>query len=359
MAEIVLFGATGYTGSLTAHALARRGASFAVAGRSPSKLEALASETGASGIHVAEVGDVPALVRALDGAKVLLTCVGPFTQLGDTAVEAALRAGVHYLDSTGEPGFVRRLIADRHEEAVASGVAMAPAMGFDDVPADVAATLATEGMEQADVVLTYAFPSQGSFGTLRTMITNIVGTKGHWVGDGAPVEITAGAERRWAPMPPPLGPRSSISFELCEGLLAPLHLPVRSVKMFITAGQIQQAGVRFGAPAVRALMSLPGAPSLLDRVLPTGVGPDEEARNKGGFTILAEARSEAGWRNVAVMGKDVYGLTAELLATGANEMAKEGFSEAGVIAPVQAAGLETLTAELERNGVSIQTFDQE
>ncbi|MFN2388066.1 MAG: trans-acting enoyl reductase family protein [Actinomycetota bacterium] len=357
MADIVLFGATGYTGKLTAEALGRRGASFAVAGRNRTKLEALAERTSASDVHVAEVGDVDSLVRALRGGRVLLTCVGPFTQLGSTAVEAALTAGTHYLDSAGESGFITSLIEQHGSAARAAGIAMAPAMGFDEVPADVAATRATAGMEEADLVLTYAFPSHGSSGTIRTILTNIVGGRGRWIDEGAAVEIRAGHRHRWAPMPPPLGPRPSISFDLAEGRLAPLHLSLRSLQTFVTAGRLQHAGVRFGAPAIRTLMSMPGAPKLIEKLLPTGVGPGEEARLKGGFTILAEARAAGVQRNVAVMGKDTYGLTAELLATGALTMATDGFSGAGVLAPVQAAGLETLQDEMERHGVTIQVFE--
>src|SRR3954463_3669649 len=102
MPRVVLFGATGYTGRLTAAEMARRGLDFAIAGRNKSKLEALAETTGNPPIHVADVDDVDALVAALEGARVLITCVGPFTELGETAVEAALRAKVNYADSTGE-----------------------------------------------------------------------------------------------------------------------------------------------------------------------------------------------------------------------------------------------------------------
>src|SRR5688500_1772647 len=145
MPDVLLFGATGYTGSLTAEALGRRGASFAVAGRSADKLEALAARTGATDARVAEVGDTDALTAALSDVKVMITCVGPFGQLGNTAAEAAIRAGVHYVDSTGEMSFIDRLVATYDERARAAGIVMAPAMGFDEVPADVAVTLATEG----------------------------------------------------------------------------------------------------------------------------------------------------------------------------------------------------------------------
>src|SRR5688572_21014188 len=166
MPDILLFGATGYTGQLTAHALARRGADFAIAGRSRDKLEMLASVTGNPDVRIAGVGDVDALSRALQDVKVLITCVGPFEELGDTAVEAALRTGTHYVDSTGEGSFVARLARERSEHARTKGIAMAPCLGFDEVPADVAATLATEGMDRPDLTLTYSVPKTASAGTV-------------------------------------------------------------------------------------------------------------------------------------------------------------------------------------------------
>ena len=170
MPDILLFGATGYTGRLTALALARRGASFAISGRSRPKLEALAAETGDPEIRTATVGDTASLVTALDGTKVLLTCVGPFEQWGHTAVEAALEAGVNYIDSTGEGTFIARLFRERDAAARSAGIAMAPALAFDEVPADVAATLACEGMNRPDLVLTYAVPTSASSGTVNSAL---------------------------------------------------------------------------------------------------------------------------------------------------------------------------------------------
>src|SRR4051812_1865467 len=217
MPDILLFGATGYTGRLTAQALARRGADFAIAGRNKAKLYELADEVGGPEVRVASVGDVDALRKALEDVKVLITTVGPFETLGQTAVEAALRARVNYIDSTGEGGFIERLI-EMDTEAKDAGICMASAMGFDEIPADVATTLACEGMESAEVVLTYAFPLVASTGTVRSAIT--IGTRpGAWLESGHTVLIEPGKETRWAPMPPPLGPKASMGMPLAIGRL--------------------------------------------------------------------------------------------------------------------------------------------
>src|SRR5918911_2075369 len=222
MPDILLFGATGYTGRLTAHALAERRASFAIAGRDKAALETLAEAIGRPEVRRAVVGDPAGLARALGDVSVLLTCVGPFVDLGETAVEAALRAGVHYIDCCGEGEFIAKLIAERGEQARSAGVTLAPAMAFDEVPADVAATLASDGLASPRLVLTYSVPAVASRGTARSALESMTAT-GPWIVTGQPIPVAAGDRERWAPLPPPLGPKPSISVPLAELHLAPLH----------------------------------------------------------------------------------------------------------------------------------------
>ena len=111
MARIVLFGATGYTGRLTAEALVARGARPLLAARSAAKLADLARDLGGElETRVADVGD-PESVRALvEPGDVIVATVGPFVRHGAPAVEAAVTAGALYLDSTGEPTFIRQRV---------------------------------------------------------------------------------------------------------------------------------------------------------------------------------------------------------------------------------------------------------
>ena len=358
MPDILLFGATGYTGRLTAEALARRGANFAIAGRSKAKLYELADEIDGPDVRIASVGDVDSLVTALKDCKVLITTVGPFGELGDTAVEAALEAKVHYIDSTGEAPFIARLIEERDEQARAAGIVMAPAMGFDEVPVDVAAALATEGIEDADLVLTYAVPTAPSKGTLRSVVS-IITSQGRWIENGRTRMISSGEENRWAPMPPPLGPKASVSFPSAELRLAPLHLELNSLKTYITSGTIQRLGMRYGLGTMERVLGSRAGKWMLEQILsPLPEGPDEETRQKGKWTILAEASRGGEWRNVTLTGTDVYGLTGELLAGAALKMTEEGFSNSGVCAPVQAVGLDTLQKELIDRGVTIDTYER-
>ncbi|MGH2827298.1 MAG: saccharopine dehydrogenase family protein [Actinomycetota bacterium] len=357
MPDVLVFGATGYTGKLVAHALAERGASFAIAGRNRDKLEALAAATGHPDVRVADVADVDSLVSALEDCRVLLTCVGPFAEFGWTAVEAALRAKVHYLDSTGEAAFIGELIERHDRDARSKGIAMAPAIGFDEVPGDVAATLAAEGFDHPDVALTYAIPSSASHGTIKSSLRIVTG-RGPWIVDRQQVSISAGQYSRWAPMPPPLGPKPAVSFPLANGYLVPLHIEVNSLRLYITTNPLRKLGLKPILPLLRAGYELPGVRALVERgveLVQRVEGPDERQRQRW-WTILAEARSGERWRNVTIMGRDVYGLTAELLASTAMKMAQEDYERSGVLAPVQAADLDWLEKRLLECDCSIETY---
>ncbi|MBA2427958.1 MAG: saccharopine dehydrogenase NADP-binding domain-containing protein [Actinobacteria bacterium] len=355
MADIVLFGASGFTGRLVAGALGLRGASYAVAGRDLGRLEAVARAHGAEEVRAAAVGEVDGLVRALRDARVLVSCVGPFAELGATAVEAALEAGVHYLDCTGEASFVAGLVRDHAARAEDAGVAVAPAMGFDEVPADVAATLAVAGSSGgAELVLTYAMPSGASRGTIRSAVGALSATV-PWDEGGVIRQIGAGERRRWAPMPPPLGPRLAVSFPLAEAHLAPLHLDVGLPATFVTAGRPARVVLGQRRAAAGALATRYGR-TLVERLATMGQGPADGGPS-GRWTILAEARWATGRRNVVIAGRDPYGLTAQTMAAAAVAMAEPGYPGRGVMAPVGAVGLEPLKRVLESCGATIESFE--
>src|SRR4051812_42520254 len=137
MAEqrIVIFGATGYTGRLIAERLVAQGARPVLAGRSASRLEELAGRLGDLEVVRADVmrqNSVFGLVR--DSDDVLVSTVGPFLKWGETAVRAAVAAGCTYLDSTGEPPFIRRVFEEFGPPARKSGARLLTAMGYDFAP---------------------------------------------------------------------------------------------------------------------------------------------------------------------------------------------------------------------------------
>src|SRR3954468_23642297 len=146
--RIVLFGATGYTGRLTAESLVRAGARPVLAGRSRGRLQELAEKLSGSGqaldVATADVKDPRSVAALLEPGDVLISTVGPFLQLGEPAVQAALAAKASYLDSTGEPPFVRTVFQKYGPHAADGGAGLLPAFGYDYVPGNLAAGLALE-----------------------------------------------------------------------------------------------------------------------------------------------------------------------------------------------------------------------
>ncbi|MEU8132398.1 saccharopine dehydrogenase family protein [Streptodolium elevatio] len=145
--DVVLLGATGFTGGLTAEYLARHvpaACRWAIAGRSPEKLRAVRDRLveinpacAELELLTADVGD-PASLRALAGStRVLATTVGPYIEYGEPVVAACAEAGTDYLDLTGEPEFVDRMFVAHHETAVRTGARLVHACGFDSVPHDL------------------------------------------------------------------------------------------------------------------------------------------------------------------------------------------------------------------------------
>src|SRR3954447_19834159 len=140
--RIVLFGATGYTGELTARELAGIGERPVLAARGEQRVRKLAAELGGLDWAVADASR-PETVRALVArGDVLVSCVGPFARWGAPAVEAAIAAGAHYLDSTGETPFIRQVFETYGPRAQAAGCALVTAMGYDWVPGNLAGALA-------------------------------------------------------------------------------------------------------------------------------------------------------------------------------------------------------------------------
>jgi short subunit dehydrogenase-like uncharacterized protein len=356
MPEVLLFGATGHTGSLVAHALSHRGVDFGLAGRDEGKLRALAERLGAVEIHVADASDPGPLTSALAGYRVLLSCVGPFSTYGASAVRAALDARVHYLDSCGEGTFIRRLKDEFAARARSRGVALAPAMAFDEVPADLAATLATEGFSQAELTLTYSIPTTASPGTARSAL-EIITTAGAFIEEGETVAVTAGARRRWAPLPPPLGPRRTLSAPLAELELAPLHLSLSRLETYIAVEAWEDLGIRFGLAPVAPVLGFRPVRAALGTALARILPRPKVGEAAAWWTLLAEARAGSQWRNVTVVGRDLYGLSARLLAAGASAMTGADFSATGVVSPVQAVGADFWHKELIDAGVSIEVYD--
>jgi short subunit dehydrogenase-like uncharacterized protein len=134
--DLVLFGASGFTGRLVAEHLARSADQprWAIAGRSRAKLEALGLGVQ---VLVADAHDRPALDALARRTKVICTTAGPYAKHGSELVAACAEAGTHYCDLTGEVQWMRRMIDRHHERARATGARIVHACGFDSIPSDL------------------------------------------------------------------------------------------------------------------------------------------------------------------------------------------------------------------------------
>src|SRR5260370_18883880 len=134
MARWLIYGANGYTGGLIAQEAARRGLRPTLAGRNAEALAALAGGLGLEH-RVFGLDDPVALARGIEGHTVILHCAGPFSRTARPMTDGCLKAGVHYLDITGEEGVLEAL-ARRGDEARAAGVMLLPGACVDVVPYD-------------------------------------------------------------------------------------------------------------------------------------------------------------------------------------------------------------------------------
>jgi short subunit dehydrogenase-like uncharacterized protein len=161
--RIVLYGAAGYIGGLTAQALIASGARPVLAGRDRGRLNALTERlsrnNGGLTLETAVADSArPGPLRELLGAgDVLVSTAGPFLKVGRPVVEAAVDAGAVYLDSSGEPPFIRQVFEEFGPRAERTGAVLLTAFGYDYVPGNLAGALALEaaGPDAARVQVGY------------------------------------------------------------------------------------------------------------------------------------------------------------------------------------------------------------
>jgi short subunit dehydrogenase-like uncharacterized protein len=341
---VVLYGATGYTGRLVIDELVRRGVDLVLGGRSRERLERVSRErTEGAPVRVATVDDPGSLAALLEGADVLINCAGPFTQAGEPVVCAAVDAGVHYVDSTGEQGFIRMVFERYGERAQRAGVALVPALGFDIVPGDCAARLAAEGLEPLEqVTVAYAVEGFGaSRGTARSSLDAVSGGDLVYI-EGELRQAPLRPERLSFDFGPPLGRQAMVRLPGGEVLSVPRHTDTRGAEVLITASTLAPhpwlaAAVPLFKPGLSLALRTPlrrVVDALVDR-LPEG--PSEHARRSSTFTVEALARARDGrTRRLRVTGRDVYGLTAAALAYGAERMSEPAYDRAGALGPAAA-----------------------
>ena len=150
--DVILYGATGYTGRLVAEYLAVASSSkdlrWAVAGRNRIRLEQISERLGGVDVIVGDALDSEAMRNLASRARVVCTAVGPYTRYGSELVAACVRARTHYCDLAGELPWMREMIDTHHERARAAGTRIVHCCGFDSIPSDMGVLMMHEAMRE-------------------------------------------------------------------------------------------------------------------------------------------------------------------------------------------------------------------
>lgn len=362
LVRIILLGATGYTGRLTAEAMVRAGLAPVLAGRHHDAVARLAdrlaplspSRDTEPRIAIADVAE-PATVRALleSPSDVLVSTVGPFLSLGNPALEAAIDAGAAYLDSTGEPPFIRRVF-DAGARAERTGARLMTAFGYDYVPGNLAGALALRRCREAGhpaARLDIGYFIDGSFGIssgTRASAAGVLLAPSYAYSHGTLVErrssggrtrsFDLGRSRRWTGLP--IAGSEHLALPLADDALTDVEVWLGWAGKWTTAAS-------YAGGALGALTAIPGVEGGMSRLLgrprATGVGPDAAARAGARTLVQAEATDAVGrpLASVRLEGPSPYDLTADLLAWGA-AMAATREMTPGAHGPVDAFGLDAL-----------------
>jgi short subunit dehydrogenase-like uncharacterized protein len=375
--DVVLFGATGFTGGLTAEYLAQHapaGLRWAIAGRNADKLEAVRGRLGGDvEVLVADSSDPAALSDVARRARVVLTTIGPYLEHGGPLVAACAEAGTDYLDLTGEPEFVDQTFLAHHQTAVRTGARLVHACGFDSIPHDLGAYFTVQQLpSDQPITLRGVVRSAGTFsgGTFHSAINQFSRAK--------EMRKTYAARRRAEVRPEGRSSRSVSGKPHRDPVLGYWLLPLPTIDPIIVArsgAALDAYGPEFryshwagtktlryaagGAAAVGALTvaaQVPPVRNFLKSKVPQGSGPDEAKRDRSWFTV--EFVGEGGGKTVRtkVSGGDPgYTETAKMLSEAALCLAFDDNPEtSGQVTPVVAMG-DALLARLQAAGIRFET----
>jgi len=382
--DIVLFGATGFTGGLTAEYLARHapdGLRWALAGRRAGRLAAVrnrlaAIDPGLAGLDLleADVTDAGSLRPIVESTRVVATTVGPYLELGEQLVAACAAAGTDYLDLTGEPEFVDRMYVRHHAAAVATGARLIHASGFDSVPHDLGVLFTVEQLPEGVPLTVRGYVRAGgrpSAGTYHTAITAMARIPQASVAQLERRRVEPRSPRRVASDKRPLRYERSLgAWALALPTIDPdvvkrsaaaleRYGPDFSYGHYAAFEQLPVAvGAIGGTAALFALSQLPPARAWLRGRMRSGEGPSAERRARSWFNVRFVG--EGGGRRVVseVSGGDPgYEETAKMLAESALCLAQDDLpSSAGQVTHAVAMG-DALIERLRRQGISFRVLE--
>ena len=382
--DLVLLGATGFTGALTAEYLAEHGPTglrWALAGRSRAKLEAVRDRLARIDPTLAELelieadsGDRRSLDALVRRTKVVISTVGPYQEFGEPLVAACAESGTDYVDLTGEPEFVDRMYLAHHLAAQRSGARIVHACGFDSIPHDLGAyytvkELAARGpVAVRGVVRAGGTASGGTFHSAMGAFSR-----------ARQMREAMLARRKVEPRPEGRSSKAVAGKPHRDRLLGLWLLPLPTIDPFVVArsgAALSAYGPRFtyshfagtktlryavGGAAVAGSLAVsaqvPPLKKLLLSRIKQGEGPDEARRSKSWFTVDFVGEGDGRTVHTRVSGGDPgYGETAKMLAESALCLAfDDNPTTAGSVTTAQAMG-DNLIARLVAAGIRFETL---
>lgn len=383
--DVVLLGATGFTGQLVAEYLAASAPAdlrWAIAGRSRPKLETVRAgltsphpDAVPVGLVEADATDLASVSSLARRTRVVATTVGPFMEYGDGLVAACADNGTHYADITGEPEFVDRMWLRHHDRATETGAKLVHCCGFDSVPHDLGAWWTLQHLPADEPIAMRGYVSaRGSisagtyhsairaFGRARQLRRAAAERRaretrpaGRRVGSTPVQPHREPVSGRWTvPLPTidPIVVRRSA--QACEE-----YGPDFRYGHFAVVGTARAAAAAVtGAAGLMALSQLPPARAALLRLKTSGEGPKAERRERSWFRVRFVATAAEQTVVTQVSGGDPgYAETAKMLGESAMCLALDDLSpESGQLTTVQAMA-PALLGRLRRTGIDFQVFD--
>jgi len=359
--DIVLFGATGFAGELTAEYLAAHGPEglrWALAGRSPAKLagvrERLARASPACaelpliGADVSDPGSVRELAAA---ARVIVSTVGPYVRYGEPLVSACAAAGTDYVDLTGEPEFVDTMYLRYHQLAASTGARLIHSCGFDSIPADLGALFTVGRLPEGVPVTLSCFArvsgtiSGGTWHSTLEILGRLerarrVARERHelerWLNPIASDRVVRGIlgrpryedlEHGWIVPAPTIDPQNVLR----SARALDRYGPEFSYGHYLVTGSLPATvGVMAGVGGVAAVAHLRVGRNLLRKLHSPGEGPDPAKRARSFFRLRFVAETPDQRLITEVSGGDPgYGETAKMLAESALCLAFDGIEAGG------------------------------
>jgi short subunit dehydrogenase-like uncharacterized protein len=382
--DVVVFGATGFTGELTAAYLAEHAPAelrWALAGRNQVKLEEVRARLAKIDPALADLAllhadssDVTSLRHVAESTRVVITTVGPYLEHGEPLVAACAAAGTDYVDLTGEPEFIDRMYLEHHDAAVASGARIVHACGFDSIPHDLGAWFTVQQLGSTDpiklrgVVRAGGQPSGGTFHSAMGAISRARQMRQAMVErrkkEGRPVgrksRAVAGKPHRdrqlglWLlPMPtidPFVVARSGAALASYGPDFRYSHFAGLKTLRYTVGGAAAVSGLVVAAQ-IKPLRNF------LKSKIKQGDGPSEKRRAKSWFTVDFVGESAGRTVHTRVSGGDPgYTETAKMLAESAMCLALDDNPKTAGQVTTATAMAENLLTRLQKAGMTFETL---